>query len=253
MIKLGVKGDIFDDIELIIFDKDGTLFQLYPYWSKVAFKRAELISESLGISDGSLIDWITSSMGVNLKYKSMNPKGPIGIYNRSYIQNLLYDGLKMKGYAIEKDMILDAFNEVDGYINQDDVLRSALVPVNGLIEFLNRIEGECKCAIFSYDQTGNLKHIAEMFGIDKNFDLYLGGDQVKYPKPEPWGAIKIMEELNVSPEKTAFVGDSIFDIECGKRAQCRLLINIISDISDIIKIDSISHASIRDFSELNIY
>jgi phosphoglycolate phosphatase len=253
MIDLRIGDKTFEDIDLIIFDKDGTLFELYPYWSRVALNRAELISKSLGIADGSLIDWITFAMGADLKNKKMNPKGPIGIYNRHFIQDMLFEGLQKNGYPIEKEMILEAFKETDKYINQYPVLKSALVPVKGLIEFLNKIEDQCKCAICSYDLTGNLKHIAEMFEIGKNFNLYLGGDLIKYPKPDPWGAVKIMDELQVSPENTAFVGDSIFDIECGKNAKCKFLINIISDISNITQLEAISHISIKDFSEIEVY
>ncbi|VVB69341.1 Phosphoglycolate phosphatase [uncultured archaeon] len=252
MINLRIRDKSFKDMDLLIFDKDGTLFELYPYWSKVALKRAELISKSLGIRDDSLISWITSAMGADLKNKKMNPKGPIGIYNRSYIQELLYNGLEKEGYPIERDMISEAFKETDEYINQDWVLKSALVPVKGLMEFLSKIEDRCKCAICSYDQTGNLKHIAEMFDISDNFDLFLGGDLIKYPKPEPWGALKIMAELNVSPANTVFLGDSIFDIECGKNAQCKYQIAVISDISDAKSLMMRSDATIRDYDEIDL-
>lgn len=253
MINLKIRGKSFEDLDLLIFDKDGTLFELYPYWSKVALKRAELISKSMRIEDSSLIERIASDMGADLKNKKMNPSGPIGIYNRSYIQDLLYNALKKDGYPIEREMVLKAFKETDEYINQDRVLRSALVPVKGLIEFISKIDNRCHCAICSYDLTDNLKHIAEMFNIDRNIDLFLGGDLIKYPKPDPWGAVKIMNELGVSPENTAFIGDSIFDMECGKNARCKYLINIISDISDMELLGKVSHISIKDFSIIDYY
>jgi len=205
------------------------------------------------IEDKSLIERIASDMGADFKNKRMNPNGPIGIYNRSYIKDVLYNGLNRDGYPIEREMILKAFKETDEYINRDHVLRSALVPTKGLIEFMSKIENRCQCAICSYDLTDNLKHIAEMFNIDRNIDLFLGGDLIKYPKPDPWGAVKIMNELGVSPENTAFVGDSIFDMECGKNARCRYLINIISDISDMELLGKVSHISIKDFTSIDYY
>ena len=42
MIKLEINGATLENIGLIIFDKDGTLFELYPYWSKVAMRRARI-------------------------------------------------------------------------------------------------------------------------------------------------------------------------------------------------------------------
>jgi len=252
MINLKIEDEVLKDIDLIIFDKDGTLFELYPYWSTVAVKRAELIYNSLGNKNTSLVEQIALIMGADLKNKRMNPKGPIGIYNRTYIQNLIYDELKNKGYGIEREMVLNAFNQTDAYMKMHDVLLNSLVPIRGLIEFLNEINGHCKCAIFSYDLTNNLKSIVEMFKIDGSFNLLLGGDRITHPKPDPWGAIKIMKELHVLPENTAFIGDSAFDIESGKRAECEFLITVVSDISNLEVLKPMSNAVIEDFTKIKV-
>ncbi len=252
MIDLKIGDEVLTDIDLLIFDKDGTLFELYPYWSTVAVKRAELICNSLGNEDASMVEQIALIMGADLKNKRMNPKGPIGIYNRTYIQNLIYDELKSRGYAIEREMILSAFNQTDAYIKGTDILSHSLVPVCGLIEFLRAINGRCKCAIFSYDFTNNLKSIVEMFNIDGSFNLLLGGDLIKHPKPDPWGAIKIMNDLHVLPENTALIGDSPFDIESGKGAGCLYLITVASDISDLAVLRPLSNAVVKDFTGITI-
>ena len=36
MIDLEINGKILKEIDLIIFDKDGTLFESFPYWTVVA-------------------------------------------------------------------------------------------------------------------------------------------------------------------------------------------------------------------------
>ena len=59
------------------------------------------ICHSLNVDDDSLLDFIAFVMGVDNSKKSMNPKGPIGIYNRPYIQDLLLKELQIKGYPIE--------------------------------------------------------------------------------------------------------------------------------------------------------
>jgi len=250
MIDLTIHDTRLKEIELIIFDKDGTLFELYPYWTIVAQNRAQNICRALQVDDEFLVDWIAFIMGVDNTKKSMNPNGPIGINNRPYIQNLVFEELQKKGYPIEPQMITDAFQKTDVYISNDDVLRNSLVPVRGLLEFLPTVAKRSKCAIFSYDQTINLEHITQLMKMEHYFSLLLGGDHILYPKPDPWGAVKIMEDLNVSPDHTILIGDSIHDIESGRKAGCRYVITRRSDISDMNKLEPISDFIIEDYNDI---
>lgn len=251
MIDLTIHETRLEEIDLIIFDKDGTLFELYPYWTIVAKRRAMNICHAMHVvDDDPLIDFIAFIMGVDNARKAMNPNGPIGIYNRAYIQDLLFKELQKKGYPIDPQIITGAFLETDKYISQDEILRQSLVPVRGLLDFLPTVAKKSKCAIFSYDQTINLEHITNLMKMENYFSLLLGGDRIKYPKPDPWGAVKIMQDLNISPDHTILIGDSIHDIESGKKAGCRYVITRRSDISDLDLQGPISDFIIQDYDEI---
>jgi phosphoglycolate phosphatase len=250
MIDLTIHDTRLKEIELIIFDKDGTLFELYPYWTIVAQNRAENICRAMHVEDKLLVDWISFIMGVDNTKKSMNPNGPIGIKNRPYIQNLVFEELQKKGYPIEPNMIFEAFEKTDIYISQDNILKQSLVPVKGLLEFLPNVAQKCKCAIFSYDQTINLEHITHLMKMENYFSLLLGGDRIKYPKPDPWGVVKIMTDLYISPDYTILIGDSIHDIESGKKAGCKYVITRKSNISDLNQLELISDFIIDDYNEI---
>ena len=253
MINLEIDNYTLKNIDLIIFDKDGTLFELYPFWSEVALKRAEFICKYLETSDDALMKDIVFKMGVDSKNKNMCSKGPIGINSRPYIEELIYQEVRNSGYDVSNEIVHQSFKDADTYINKRDVLKNLLVPIEGLIDFLKSVQGKCKCAIFSYDLTSRLVDITEMFQIHDNFDMLLGGDKLKYPKPDPWGAIHIMNELNILPENTVFFGDSALDIESGKRAKCKYLVGLVSDISDVEFLQAESNIMIKDYSKINIY
>ncbi|WP_421908324.1 HAD family hydrolase [Methanolacinia petrolearia] len=252
MIDLIVNDHEIKDIELIIFDKDGTLFELYPYWATVARRRAENICKIIHEDDPSAIEWIASLMGVDYSGATMNPKGPIGVFNRDYIQDLLCRELNEKGYFIEINDIVDAFKEADIYISDDGVLKQSLVPVAGLVEFLKSIKGNCRCAIFSYDQTINLKHIVELMELEGFFSMLLGGDLLEYPKPSPWGAEKIMSEQDISRENTILIGDSVNDIKSGRDAGCQKVITRRSEISDLDEISKITDLTISNYQNISV-
>ncbi len=58
----------------------------------------------------------------------------------------------------------------------------------------------------------------ENFKIAKYFDVVISADDVEKHKPDKEPLIKAMQGLNTSPEKTLYVGDSKFDMECALNA-----------------------------------
>ena len=86
--------------------------------------------------------------------------------------------------------------------------------------------------------------------MENYFSLLLGGDRLKYPKPDPWGAVKIMQDLNISPDHTILIGDSIHDIESGKKAGCKYVITRKSDISDLDLLEQLSDFVIQNYNEI---
>jgi pyrophosphatase PpaX len=50
------------------------------------------------------------------------------------------------------------------------------------------------------------------------FDALITPELTKKHKPEPEPALEALKQLNCAPSETLFVGDAIFDIECGERA-----------------------------------
>ena len=252
MINLQINGNTYKNIDLIIFDKDGTLFKLYPYCSKMVFERTKAICNELEKHDKTLQDWLILIMGVDLENHRIFPEGPIGVYSKYYAQDMLFEKMNSKGYNISKKELKNAFETADKNINRIEYLKDALVPVPGMIKFIEDISDKCNCAIYSNDMTKRLNDTLKLFGIEKNFNSILGSDLVEKHKPDPMGVNMILEELKIPPEKTAFIGDSVLDIECGKRAKCKYLLSVLSDISDLKFLKSNSNELIKDFTNIKV-
>lgn len=60
----------------------------------------------------------------------------------------------------------------------------------------------------------NLKH----WGLDRYLEMVVCCDELSHPKPDPEGVNRILTALNFSPERAIAIGDSISDLEAGKRA-----------------------------------
>lgn len=59
-----------------------------------------------------------------------------------------------------------------------------------------------------------LKH----YGLMEYFESIIGADDTDKHKPDPTPAFMALKEIEGKPEETIFVGDSPFDILCGKNA-----------------------------------
>lgn len=59
------------------------------------------------------------------------------------------------------------------------------------------------------------------FGLEQYVDEVITPESTVMHKPHPEPALRAMELLSLHPEQTIMVGDSSYDILCGRRAGCR--------------------------------
>jgi pyrophosphatase PpaX len=55
-------------------------------------------------------------------------------------------------------------------------------------------------------------------GLEAAIDTVIGADDVTHPKPHPEPVLRALERLGADPGRTVFVGDSLHDMESGRRA-----------------------------------
>lgn len=57
--------------------------------------------------------------------------------------------------------------------------------------------------------------------VDALFSEIVGGDTYPWRKPDPQPILKMIQRFGIAPERTLLVGDSIVDMEAGRRAGVR--------------------------------
>ena len=75
-----------------------------------------------------------------------------------------------------------------------------------------------KCAIVTSRRVRTASLYTEYLGIDSEFEVFITPESTTKHKPNPEPVLKAIEEIKAIPERTLFVGDSIFDILAGKSA-----------------------------------
>ena len=75
----------------------------------------------------------------------------------------------------------------------------------------------------STNRSTTMSSVAEIFGLDKWFDIIVCALDVNNPKPDPEGVFKILEILGVEKDRAIYIGDSVVDEMVAYRAEIPLI------------------------------
>jgi len=101
-------------------------------------------------------------------------------------------------------------------INQDDQ-HTALYP--GLADLLGHLQAsQLYLTILTNKQQLHAERCVERFLSSWEWKMVLGSGDHVTKKPDPTGALRITQELNISPDQCLYLGDSDVDMKTAKRA-----------------------------------
>ncbi len=99
-------------------------------------------------------------------------------------------------------------------------------PFLGIPELLSELKARgIKLAVLSNKPDFATRGVIEYF-FPNTFDMVVGGREDKPLKPDPTVPKEILESLAVSPEQTAWIGDTSTDMKTGKNLGVRLNIGV---------------------------
>lgn len=168
------------EIELIIFDMDGLMFDTekisYIGWKEAAQKYDYKIDKDL----------FEKTVGANLtKTKE--------IYSNYFGNNFPFDLIKDERIKVS-----------------DNIIKTNGVPVKkglyDLITYLN--QSNIKKAVATSTSRSRALNLLELVQIDNFFDYILCGDEIKNSKPNPEIFLKVADKLKCSPNKCLVLEDS---------------------------------------------
>ena len=248
MVDICVKGEVIRDVDLVIFDKDGTLLELYHYWSQMVAMRARIIGERLNLND-ALIDELMYEMGVDKKAERLRPTGPVGLKKREIVLQAAVDYLKKNGFSNAYDICQDSFMKVDNL--SLTMLGTLLKPINGALSLVEMLhQSRCKVAIATTDRGNRAKLAMDFLGFGDKIDLIVGADQVEKPKPDPEIAHIILDNLKISPSNAVIVGDAESDVLVGVNARLKASIGVLTGFASFEDLKRITPYVAQDVSEI---
>jgi pyrophosphatase PpaX len=97
-----------------------------------------------------------------------------------------------------------------------------VLPYPGVVEAVRRVRARAKHLglVTSKMRGGALKGL-RLVGLESDFDVVVGSDEVTNPKPHPEPVHVALKRLNAAPETAVFIGDARHDLESGRAAGVR--------------------------------
>lgn len=226
MVSLKIGNTHLNGINLVIFDKDGTLIDLNQYWVKITRLRAEEIAKMFALNEESILT-LVSVMGVDIKAGQIKACGPVGKKKREVVMKSAEDYLASLGYDNPHNSCVTAFEDVDiKSISMFDELIHPLPGTERVIKDLHK--NGCKIAIATSDRTERAKLAMEHLNLIHFIDLIVGADRITAPKPDPETITYILNKLEGNPKNTVVIGDTEVDMELGIRSGVKACIGVHS-------------------------
>jgi len=247
-IKVGRK--IINNVQLIIFDKDGTLTDIYKYWSSMVKFRSNLICQKLSLKEADYIA-LQKAMGVDLQNLRLKSQGPVGLKKREIVMQTAIDYLTTIGFSNTEQLCIDVFEKIDhNSLNHFD---SIISPIKGLYNLFDTLKKKsCKIAIATTDRTNRAKLAMQHLKIVDQIDLIVGADMVSSTKPDPEMANLILKRLNVARDNAIMVGDAITDVELGINARLKASVGVLTGLAAEKELKSVTEYVIQSIAEISL-
>ncbi|NCS84906.1 MAG: HAD family hydrolase [Cyanobacteria bacterium] len=239
MPNITCKHRIFNNIDAIIFDKDGTLADSENFLRELAFKRARLIDAQIpGVYEPLLM-----AFGVENDY--LNPTGlmAVGSNHENKIVAAGYIAETGKSWFESLAIAQECFNNA--------LTKSTTVSplFTGSLEVLQTLKQQgLKVAILSADTTQGVEEFVQHHQLSNYIDLIMGVDS-GLSKPDPRLFLQACDKLAVKPENTLMIGDSQGDIAMAKNAKAGGIIGICWKSSQPSRLNT-ADVVISDLSEI---
>lgn len=181
--------------KLVMFDLDGTLLDSVPdLAAAVDAMLLELGREPVGVEHVRL--WVGN--------------GALVLVQRALAGGFEYSSVNQEQAQAALQIFLRVYGENSS--------RSLLYPkVLSTLAWLKA--KQIKLALITNKPAQFLPALLEQHGLAEYFDWVVGGDSLPRKKPDPMGLQWVMEQAQISPAHSLFVGDSGNDIKAAKAAQ----------------------------------
>ena len=216
--------DLLEGIDLVVFDKDGTLIDFHLMWTDWL---AKLIGRLQRETRLRLDPEMSVFMGVDPATGAVLPHGLMAATPMARIRDLLVDYLAGRGL----DALLAERAVALAWQPPDPVLAHPLADLRAL--FMSLRERGRRLAIATSDDRLPTERTLDALGIAGLIDAIACADDGYPVKPAPDAVLTLCATLGVPPARTAVVGDAPADLRMARAASAGRVIGVLTGVGDM--------------------
>lgn len=250
MLKLQSSCWELEDIDAVLFDKDGTIIDSHLYWGGIIEKRSRALISSFELVP-TIHEDLCRAMGYSISQRRLLPQGPIALVSREEVISAVQQYLKSIGTKADAGMISELFQEVHtDFLN---VIKEYIAILPGARKLVQQIsEAGARTALVTTDSKPNAEQIVEHLGIRANFDIIIGKESTPLSKVTGVPAKLACEALGVSPDRTICIGDAEMDALMANNAGLKGCVAVALGQTPLHDLAKYTKYVLKDYTELKV-
>jgi phosphoglycolate phosphatase len=217
-------ADLLAGIDLVVFDKDGTLIDFDAMWSPWVVELTRRLEVATGLG---LADRVDAELGFDRAAGRTIAGRPLAVLPMADLRAAIVDLVERAG--LERAMARSAVDRA--WFVPDPVAEAR--PFTDLRRLFESLRGRgVGIAIATSDDHAPTEATLRGLGVADLVDAIVGADDGVARKPAPDAVLRLCSRLGVAPARTAVVGDSAADLEMGRAAGAARTIGVLSGVSD---------------------
>jgi phosphoglycolate phosphatase len=229
-------------IRAIIFDKDGTLIDFNAMWATWLIdlagrlesrieneewrKNSNQAQFSILNSQFSISELLFQALDFDYQTGRVIPGGRFAVEPMARLRELTVEALRVAGMpgAATAQIVDEVW-----YLPDPVALALPLADLPALFGAL-RARG-IRIAVATSDDHAPTAATLASLGVGGLVDAVCGADDGVPNKPAPDMVLRLCEQLDVTPERVAVVGDEVADLQMGRAAGVGLVVGVLSGLS----------------------
>ena len=229
-------------IDLVVFDKDGTLIEFDAMWAGWTVNLAANLERAAGTR---IHDPLFAMLGFDPGSGHVRPGGGLAATPMARLRERTRDLLVEAGLAVPA---ADRALEEAWHAPDPVALAHPLADLTGLFDRLRR--GGRRIAVATSDDRDPTERTMAALGLTNLIDALACADDGLPVKPAPDMVIEVCAQLGVVPARTAVVGDSTADLEMGRRAGAGLVVGVLTGVGGIRDLEPVADRIIDSVADL---
>jgi phosphoglycolate phosphatase len=237
-----VATDPLAGIDLVIFDKDGTLIDFQAMWAGWVRALAGDLERATGAElTGPLFD----VLGVDPATGRILAHGLLAATPMARIRAVVVETVVAAGVPAEA-----AGSAVDAAWAPPDPVTLAH-PIGDVRHILTELRRSGRrVAIATSDDREPTERTLEALGLGPLVEALVCADDGVPAKPAPGAVIRLCAQLGVPAQRTAVVGDSVADLAMGRAAGAGLIVGVLTGVAGRATLEPLADLVIGSIAEL---